>query len=132
LAGDITFWVLIILTLHIDVRLDAFDGADRIRRPIDRDPVHTLQCGEHFGPETFIKHWPAGSLVDEIISCDGNEQRIAKGTGPLQVAYMTQVQQVESAVRLYDNSARLAQPLSDYRELSDRPALVARARGNDR
>jgi hypothetical protein len=99
---------------------------------VDRNPVHALQSREHFRPKAFQKRRPARTLVDEIVACDGNDQNISQAASRLEVAYVAQMEQVESAVRVYNGLTSLAQPSCDRSELLDRSDLVTRVCCNPR
>src|SRR5262249_16234033 len=66
-----------------------------------------------------------GPLVDEPIRGDRHHQHIAELAGGLEMADVSDVKQVERAVRLYDPHPRLAEPLHDRSQVLDRPDLVA-------
>jgi hypothetical protein len=132
LAGDVAFRVLIILTLYVDVRANLLDSANRIRRPIDCDPVDALQRGKHFSPKALKKCGPRRTLVDESVGCHGNDKDIAKGAGGFQMAHMAEMQQVKSTMCLYDNFARLPQSLGDGPEFFECTNLIARVGRNPR
>ena len=78
----------------------------------DDDPINARERLEHLGPLGLAGDRTIGSLVltDGSVGVHTNQQRIAKLTRVLQIAQVTDVQQVEDAVGEDDLPAGGAQP----------------------
>ena len=124
LAGDVAFGVLIVLALDIDVRAQAVDGADGVRRIVDRHPADVLEGGEHLRSQRLGEHRPSRPLVHEAIGGQRDDEHVAETPRRLEMAHMAQVKQVECAVGLRDDFARALQARNDVCELVDRADLV--------
>src|SRR5579862_8558937 len=98
LAGYVALRILIVLAFDVDRRPDALDGAHCISRVIDGDPINIFERSQHFGAQFRIEHRAAGTLVDETVGGDGDDQHVAELTGGFEMAHVAEMQEIERAV----------------------------------
>ena len=127
LAGDVALRVLVVLALDVDRRSDALDGAHRVGGVVDGDPIDIFKRGQHLGAQFGVKHRASGTLVDETVGGDGDDQHVAELASGLEMTHVTEMQEIERPVRLDYGLAGAPALLAGRRDLGQGPDLFARA-----
>ena len=127
LAGDVALRVLVVLALDVDRGPDALDGAHRIGGVVDGDPIDIFERGQHLGAQFGVEHRAAGTLVDETVGGDGDDQHVAELAGGFEMADVAEMQEIERTVGLDHGLAGAPALLAGGRDLGQGPHLAARA-----
>ena len=127
LAGDVALRVLVVLALDVDRGSDALDGAYRIGGVVDGDPIDIFERGQHLGAQFGVEHRTAGTLVDETVGGDSDDQHVAELASGLEMTHVTEMQEIERPVRLDDGLAGAPALLAGRRDLGQGPDLFPRA-----
>ena len=98
LAGHVVFGILVVGSLHIDVRPHRIEDRLGAGGVIDADPIDVRKRGQHLGPHVFGEDRPARSLVDVTVGGDRHHDDVALVARRLDVPDMAEMHEVEDAV----------------------------------
>lgn len=90
--------------LDEDLRLPGFYGVRRVSCVVD--VVHTAESHEHICPLAPSHDRPAWAFVDSMICGESDHEDVSELAGSLEVRHMTWVEEIEAAIRHYDDHER--------------------------
>src|SRR5208282_415886 len=113
-----------------NARSDVLDRTHRVSGVINGNPIDILKRGQHLRAQLGIEYRPPWALVDEAVSRHRDDQHVAQLTGGLEMAHVSEMQQIESAVSLHDGLAgapTLIGYCGDFGQASDLIAWAGRS-----
>jgi len=101
-ARDVAFLVAVFRTLQVEVRPHRLDDVLGPWIGRDTDVIDAFESGDHLGAQLLGEDRPVGSLVDEFVGRQGDDQNIAMLFADIEMALVPDMQDVEHAMRQHD------------------------------